>query len=180
MRLLQKILGIFAILCLVACSGSPLEVKPVTGFEKARYLGTWYEIARLDHSFERGLTDVTANYSLSDDGKVIVLNKGFDLKKGKFNKAQGKAKFSVDETTGHLKVSFFGPFYGDYIIFDLDKDGYSYAFVSGGRDNYLWLLARSPVIADEIRQEFIDKSTALGYDTDGLIWVSHDRADVGD
>ncbi len=115
-----------------AGASSPVPVKPVSDFDLERYLGTWYEIARLDHSFERGMSQVTANYTQRKDGKIRVTNRGFVEKTGKFKDAVGKAKIAKDPTIGHLKVSFFGPFYGDYIIFDLDKDDYSYVFISGG------------------------------------------------
>ena len=155
----------------------PDGIKPVQGFDLQRYLGTWFEIARLDHRFERNLGDVSATYSLNDDGTVKVLNSGVYVasskKAGKRNSATGKAKFVGDRDTGHLKVSFFGPFYGDYIIFDLDKTDYSRAYISGGKDNYLWLLSRTPTITDSVRRDFLAKSEALGYETDSLIWVDH-------
>lgn len=161
---------------LVSCAGKPVPVEPVAGFEADRYLGTWYEIARLDHSFERGLTNVSATYSYRDDGKIRVLNQGYNEKKDKQNKAEGKAKFAGSEDVGHLKVSFFGPFYGDYIVFDLDTEAYSYAFISGGTEKYLWLLAREPQVSDEVREDFISQARALGYPTDDLIWVDQSRA----
>lgn len=165
-------------LALSACASNPVNAVPVSGFDPDRYLGTWYEIARLDHSFERGMTNVTASYTLRDDGKITVLNQGYVEKKNEFQDAKGKAKFAKDRTTGHLKVSFFGPFYGDYIIFELDKKDYKHAFVSGGNDKYLWLLARTPEISESVRNEFLEKSAALGYETKDLIWVAHDRAQV--
>lgn len=164
------------LLFLAGCAGNPVNAVAVSDFNSEKYLGTWYEVARLDHSFERGLTDVTANYTRRADGGITVLNRGFDTDKGKFDDAKGKAKFAGDETTGHLKVSFFGPFYGDYIIFGLDKPDYSYAFVSGGKDNYLWLLSRTPNVLDAVREAFIAQSQSLGYDTDTLIWVDQSRA----
>ncbi len=168
---------IVAALTLTSCAGNPISVEPVEGFEADRYLGKWYEVARLDHSFERGMSNVTANYSQNDDGTISVLNRGFKQQKGKYTVAKGKAKFAVDNKIGHLKVSFFGPFYGDYILFDLDKVGYEYAFVSGGKDNYLWLLSRTPTISDALRQDFIAKSTALGYNTENLIWVEQNEVE---
>jgi len=169
---------VVAALGLVGCAGNPINVEPVTGFEAERYLGTWYEVARLDHSFERTMTNVTANYSLNEDGTITVLNRGYKQKRGKYTNAKGKAKFVKDEETGHLKVSFFGPFYGDYILFDLDKIGYGHAFVSGGKDNYLWLLSRTPTISDALRQDFLIKSSALGYNTENLIWVEQNEVTV--
>ena len=104
---------------LSACTGMPDGVEPVTGFDKSRYLGTWHEIARLDHSFERDLVDVKAEYSLRDDGAVRVINSGTDSETGERKVAEGHAKFVGDDGTAHLKVSFFGPFYGSYIVFEL-------------------------------------------------------------
>ncbi|NNE58192.1 MAG: lipocalin [Hellea sp.] len=164
-------------LALVGCASTKIDARPVTGFDADRYLGKWYEIARLDHKFERGMTDVTATYSLRDGGKLTVMNRGFKRKKGKFKDAKGKAKFEDARTTGHLKVSFFGPFYGDYIIFGLDKENYSYAYISGGKDKYLWLLARTPTVSDAVKQDFLTRSRALGYETDGLIWVPQTRGE---
>lgn len=161
------------LLFLTACSGNPVNAVPVSGFDSEKYLGNWYEVARLDHSFERGLSHVSATYSRREDGKITVLNQGYKASSQKTKTAKGKAKFATDRTTGHLKVSFFGPFYGDYIIFDLDKTAYSRAYVSGGKDNYLWLLSRTPTITENVRSDFLAKSDALGYDTESLIWVDH-------
>jgi apolipoprotein D and lipocalin family protein len=155
---------------LTACIGVPDGVTPVTGFELPRYLGTWYEIARLDHSFERDLTEVTAEYVLRDGGGVTVINRGRD-KQGDWQEARGKAFFVKDETTGHLKVSFFGPFYGSYVIFELDHQDYQHAFVAGFNKNYLWLLARTPQVSEALIQRFINQAGALGFDTDALIFV---------
>lgn len=162
-----------AISLMTACAGNPVNAVPVNDFESEKYLGTWYEIARLDHSFERGLSHVSATYTRRDDGKITVLNQGYKVSSQKTKTAIGKAKFAANNTTGHLKVSFFGPFYGDYIIFDLDKAAYSRAYVSGGKDNYLWLLSRTPQVSERTRQDFLAKSKALGYDIDELLWVMH-------
>jgi apolipoprotein D and lipocalin family protein len=166
---------LFAALTNVACASTPVDAVPVTNFEGERYLGKWYEIARLDHSFERGLSEVTATYSRRDDGGIKVENKGCKAAKAKWSDATGKAYFTKGETIGQLKVSFFGPFYGKYIVFDLDKEDYTHAYISGGSTKYLWLLSRTPEISDERRADFISKSQALGYDTDGLIWVEQTR-----
>lgn len=169
-----RITALMAALSLMtACAGNPVNAVAVEGFETEKYLGTWYEVARLDHSFERELTHVTATYTRRDDGKITVLNQGYKASSQKTKTAKGKAKFAANNTTGHLKVSFFGPFYGDYIIFDLDKTAYSRAYVSGGQDNYLWLLSRTPQVSESTRQDFLAKSAALGYKTDDLIWVEH-------
>jgi apolipoprotein D and lipocalin family protein len=163
----------FSLLILAAlagCTGMPEGVEPVTDFDKSRYLGTWHEIARLDHSFERDLVDVTAEYALRHDGAVRVINSGTDSETGERKVAEGHAKFVGDESTAHLKVSFFGPFYGSYVVFELDPD-YQYAFVAGYNTNYLWLLARETEINEDIRQRFIDRARALGFAVDELVWL---------
>lgn len=177
-RALKRIPAFAALLAMPAlltgCLGMPQGVRPVTGFELDRYLGTWYEIARLDHSFERGLTRVTAEYSLREDGGVRVVNRGYSTEKQAWKEAVGKAYFVEDESTGYLKVSFFGPFYGSYVVFELDQAGYQYAFISGPDTSYLWLLARTPTVSVELLQRFMQRATALGFDTDALILVGQD------
>lgn len=173
MKKIVLVLGVLAI-GLAGCVKLPDNVEPVTGFEPSRYLGTWYEIARLDHSFEEGLSKVTAEYSLREDGGIKVLNKGYSEGKGEWQEAEGKAYFVEDEHTGYLKVSFFGPFYGAYGIFGLDKDSYQYSWVSGPNTDYLWLLAREPKVAEEHKQAFVERAAALGFDTEALIWVEQE------
>lgn len=167
---------LIATLGLSGCLGMPDGVKPVSGFEIDRYLGKWYEIARLDHSFERGLSNVTAQYSLREDGGVAVLNRGFSIKDNAWDEAEGKAYFVQDQNTGYLKVSFFGPFYGSYVIFELDQADYRYSFVSGPDTSYLWLLSRTPRVSDEVMERFMQRARALGYDTNGLIFVDHNES----
>ena len=163
------------LLILTACTGKPDGVVAVKDFELDRYLGKWYEIARLDHSFERGLSNITAEYSLRDDGGVKVINSGFSKEDNEWQQAEGKA-FFVDETdSGHLKVSFFGPFYGSYIVFELEKKDYQYAFVSGPDTSYLWLLARTPKVDEKVIAQFVKRSQELGFDTSKLIYVEHDK-----
>jgi len=156
---------------LSGCTGVPEGVAPVRGFDLERYLGTWYEIARLDHSFERGLINVTANYSLRDDGGVRVVNKGFDPQRQVWKQAEGKAYFVKSPNTGYLKVSFFGPFYGAYVILELDHAAYQYALVSGPNRDYLWILARQPELAESVKKGLLEKAKGLGFATDDLIWV---------
>ena len=163
--------GLSLSLILSACTGLPEGVTPVSGFDLDRYLGKWYEIARLARSFERGLSRVTAEYSLREDGGVRVLNRGFSADKGEWKEAEGRAYFVESEDLGYLKVSFFGPFYGSYIVFDLDSEQYQYAFVSGPDTSYLWLLARTPKIGADVLQRFTDHAAELGFDTDSLILV---------
>nr|WP_041524374.1 lipocalin family protein [Gilvimarinus agarilyticus] len=161
-------------LWMVSCVSTPDGVKPVENFELQRYLGKWYEIARLDHSFEEGLTQITANYSLNDDGSVKVINRGYDADKNEWDEAEGKAKFVNDDDTAFLKVSFFGPFYGSYIVFELDDD-YQYAFVSGPDTGYLWLLSRTPTVSAEVINRFETRASELGFATDELIYVEHNN-----
>lgn len=157
-----------------ACTGLPSGVQPVQEFKLNQYLGKWYEIARLDHSFEHGLNNVSATYSLREDGGLKVINKGYSDTDKRWKEAEGKAYFMHDKNEGHLKVSFFGPFYGSYAIFGLDKENYEYAFVSGYNTKYLWLLSRTTSISKEVLDKFIKQSSALGFNTNKLILVQHD------
>ncbi len=159
------------VLILSGCVGIPQGVQPVNQFEVDRYLGKWYEIVRLDHSFERGLDRVSAEYSLREDGGLKVINRGFSSEKNAWKSAEGKAYFVDAKEDGYLKVSFFGPFYGAYVIFELDKTNYQYAFVSGPDKSYLWFLSRSPKVSDELMQKFITQAGQLGFDTSKLIYV---------
>ena len=172
---LRKLLLFTLPLLLIACTGKPEGIVAVDDFELDRYLGKWYEIARLDHSFERGLDNITAEYSLRDDGGVRVINSGYSIQDNELQQAEGKAYFVDSTDSGHLKVSFFGPFYGSYVIFELDKQNYEYAFVSGPNTSYLWLLSRTPDIDESILQRFKKRSQQLGFDTKELIYVEHDR-----
>jgi len=157
---------------LTGCVGLPINIKPVNNFELNRYLGRWYEIARLDHSFEKGLSQVNAEYTMRPDGGVKVVNSGFSSANGEWNDAEGKAYFVDDENTGHLKVSFFGPFYSSYIIFELDHKNYQYAFVTSSNKSYLWLLSRTPVVDKQLKDHFIQQIKSFGFDADQLIFVS--------
>ena len=159
---------------LSGCAGAPDGVSVVTGFEIDRYLGTWYEIARLDHRFERGLSAVAANYSLRDDGGVHVVNRGFSSDSGEWNEAIGKAYFVGASDVGQLKVSFFGPFYGGYNIVELDKSGYQYALVAGPDRDYLWILSRTAQMEPDVLQSLVNRARELGFATDELIFVEHD------
>lgn len=158
------------LLFLSACAGTPEGVQPVTGFQVERYLGKWYEIARLDHPFERGLEQVSAEYSLRDDGDLRVLNRGFNTNKQKFEEAEGRAKFVGQPDVGQLKVSFFGPFYGGYNIVELDPN-YQYVLVTGNDRDYLWILARTPQLEAAVQQRLVAKAKSLGFATDQLIFV---------
>lgn len=161
------------VLFLVGCVGIPENIKPVEHFKLEKYLGKWYEIARLDHSFERGLVNISAEYSLRDDGGVKVINRGFLPEKQEWNEAEGKAYFVENPNQAYLKVSFFGPFYGSYIVFDLDEN-YRYSLISGPDKSYFWILARDKVIDEQLKAKLIAKAAALGFDTSKLIYTTHD------
>jgi len=166
----------FASVIISACTGQPGGTSVVSGFELDRYLGTWYEIARLDHRFERGLTDVTADYTLRDDGGVRVVNRGLNTKTDEWDEAIGKAYLIDSPEVGRLKVSFFGPFYGGYNILELDIENYRYALVAGPDRSYLWILARSPGLSETVVQSLVEKARRLDFPVDELIYVSHDMA----
>ena len=155
------------------CVSVPDGVQPVTGFELDRYLGRWYEIARLDHRFERGMSNISATYSMRDNGGVNVLNRGYKHAKGKWDDATGKAYFVDDTDVGRLKVSFFGPFYGGYNIIELDKENYQYALVAGPNRKYLWILARTPELNQDVLSMLVNKAKQLNFPTDELIYVDH-------
>ena len=161
---------------LTVCTGAPEGVEVVSGFDLNRYLGTWYEIARLDHRFERGLSDVTATYSLRDDGGVKVVNRGYRADDGEWDEAEGKAYFLGDENVGQLKVSFFGPFYGGYNIIELDKDEYQYSMVAGPDRSYLWILSRTPDLDDAILERLLARASELGFPIAELIMVENGTA----
>lgn len=168
----MKIMGLMlAALLLGGCVGKPDNVTPALHFDSAKYLGKWYEIARLDHKFERGLTQVSAEYSLRPDGGLKVVNRGYKAADARWKESVGKAYFVEQPDLGYLKVSFFGPFYGSYIVFELDAD-YRYALVSGPDKSYLWLLSRTPTLDVATTKRLVAKAQALGFDTSKLIYVA--------
>ncbi|MEX1668329.1 lipocalin family protein [Zhongshania guokunii] len=181
---MSKLISLVFIVLLVACTKLPSGVEAVQSFDKTKYLGKWYEIARLDQRFEAGLSQVSAEYSLRDDGGIQVVNRGYSAADGEWREAEGRAYFVGEESTAHLKVSFFGPFYSSYVVFDLglvsadgdaEPDQYQYAFVSGYNKDYLWLLARTPVVSDELISRFVNKARSLGFDTGSLLYVKHPK-----
>ena len=174
----RALLGLSIGALLGGCTGVPEGIEPVTGFELDRYLGTWYEIARFDHRFERGLSEVTAVYSLREDGGVRVINRGFESESGTWKEAEGKAYFIESPDRGRLKVSFFGPFYGAYNIFELDKEGYEYSMVTGDDRSYLWILAREPELEQVTLDRLVAKAAELEFATDDLIYVEHGQTDL--
>jgi len=166
----MKLVLILIVTLLTGCTGIPEGITAVDGFDINRYLGTWYEIARLDHRFERGLENISATYALREDGGVDVLNKGWDIKAGEWREAQGKAYFVEQADKGRLKVSFFGPFYGGYNIIELDKKDYAYSMVTGPDRSYFWILSRTKQLPEATLQILIDRAKALGFATDKLIF----------
>ncbi|MCL9774922.1 lipocalin family protein [Vibrio methylphosphonaticus] len=173
----RKLIVLGSIALLAACTGMPSNVQPVSQFELNRYLGQWYEVARLDHSFERGLDNVSAFYSINEDGSVKVVNRGWDSEENEWSEAEGKAKFIDTPDIGHLKVSFFGPFYGSYVVYYLEDD-YSVALVSGYNLDYFWLLSRSPTLPQEALDNYIQIADKAGFDTNSLIFPNQDKAQV--
>ncbi|WP_168011967.1 lipocalin family protein [Halomonas salinarum] len=160
---------------LAGCTGIPEGTQAVDDFNLDRYLGRWYEIARLDHSFEEGLDCVTADYSMRDDGGVKVINAGVNLETGEPNVAEGKAYFIDEPSVARLKVSFFGPFYGGYNVLELDTD-YQHALVAGPNRDYLWILARTPTLAPDTYQALVERAGELDFAIDELIKVEQGDA----
>ena len=172
MRILPVIAAVTAAFLVVACSSPtpPPGVTVVTPFDAQRFLGTWYEIARLDHRFEQGLEKVTAHYSTMEDGGIQVINRGYNPDRQMWQQSVGKAYFTGDPQRAALKVSFIGPFYGGYNVIALDRE-YRHALVCGPDSNYLWILSRTPTISSEMKQQMLDVATRQGFDVSKLIWV---------
>ena len=167
---MKTVMATIATGLLVGCvSGPKVDNEPVAALDLNRYLGEWYEIARFDHSFERGIERAKANYTLNEDGTIKVVNSG--IKDGKPKKAIGKGKRT--DTPALLRVSFFGPFYADYRVMMIDAN-YTYALVGSGGADYLWILSRTPALADKAKFALLVEARRRGYDTDKLIWVKHD------
>ena len=158
---------------LLAAQNKSFDNTPISSLDIYRYLGLWYEIARFDHSFERGMTDVTAEYLLRDDGKIDVINSGW--KEGKYKVADGKARQPDPEgDPAHLEVSFFLFFYSDYNVLMLDDD-YQVALVGSGSPKYLWILSRTPAVSTDVLDTVLKEASDRGYDTSRLIWVDQNR-----
>jgi apolipoprotein D and lipocalin family protein len=167
------LLLITAIFLLIGRTGIPEGITVVKGFDLNRYLGTWYEIARLDHSFERGLTHVTIEYIAQEDGSVKVINRGFNIKHRKWEESIGKAYPIEAPDTGRLKISFFGPFYGSFNIIELDKESYSYSMATGPSRSFLWILSRHKNLDPIVMQNLVQKAKGLGFKLEKLIYVDH-------
>jgi len=157
--------------CLCSAKNPKIDKIVVTDFELNRYLGTWYEISRFDHKFERGLVGVTATYSLRENGKIKVENKGFEeTLNGKISVAIGKAKIPDPNIPSKLKVSFFLFFYADYFVLELDEN-YQWAVIGSKSDKYLWILSRTPQMDENLYNELLNKLAIRGYDVTKLIKV---------
>lgn len=161
-------------LILNACGGITKGAKAVAPFDLERYLGKWYEIARLDMRFEKNLNNVTATYSLNDNGTVKVNNQGYNYENNEWKQAIGKAKFVGDMNKAMLKVSFFGPFYAPYNVIALDEN-YNYAMVVGKNHKYLWILSREKTIPSNIKSDYLNQAKELDFPIEELIWVEHDK-----
>lgn len=160
-----------AVFGLSYCSSSiPKGAAAVKSFDKASYLGKWYEIARLDYRFERDLDHVTATYSLKKDGTIRVDNRGYNFKTYHWEESIGKAKPAGQSDEGKLKVSFFGPFYAGYNVIALDSN-YKYALVAGRNLDYIWFLSREITMPVEIKEKYLKMAEDLGYETAKLVWV---------
>jgi len=175
----MKIIKGFAIMAVIvtiftSCVGIPDGVTAVQNFNKDKYLGKWYEIARFDFRFERNLDNTTAQYSINPDGSIKVLNKGYNYVKKEWDSAEGKAKFIGSETEARLKVSFFGPFYAGYNVVDIDEN-YQNALIYGNSTEYIWILSRNKTIDEATKKRFIEKAKKDGFDVSKLIWVNHNK-----
>lgn len=173
MRIRTIATGLAALAALSAASRAvmtrvPRGIEPVSGFDARLYMGRWYEIARLDHRFERGMTDVTADYALNEDGSVRVINSG--VRNGRRKSVEGTARFKGDPDVASLAVSFFPGFPGGYHVFALDE-GYQWAMISGPDRGYLWILARQPGMEEELYRQLVGIAEDRGFPVDGLIRV---------
>ena len=165
-KVIRKYVALIAVVVAGCVTAPNVDNTPVASLDLNRYLGEWYEIARFDHSFERGVEKSKANYVLRTDGGIDVINTG--VKDGKPKEACGKAKKT--DTPGLLRVSFFGPFYADYRVLMIGSD-YTHALVGSGSADYLWILSRTPSIGDAARSALLAEAKRRGYDTSALIWV---------
>ncbi len=172
---MKSVVIIFGTFLLAGCTTAPQGILPVDNFDLDRYLGTWYEIARLDHRFERGLSQVSATYSKRSDGGVDVINRGFNSQANKWKEAKGRAYFIGEPDVARLKVTFFWPFYGGYNVIELDQENYNYALICGPNKKYLWLLARTKTLDAGIKESLIAKAKTLGFNTSELILVKQEE-----
>ncbi len=169
------VLSLLVLIINTGCSSTKdmERTKTVENLELKNFLGKWYEVARFDHSFERGLSGVTATYSMREDGKIKVLNQGYKGgSNGELSQAVGKAKIpNPTEEPGKLKVSFFWIFYGDYFVLELDEQNYQWALIGSSSEKYLWILSRTPQLEDDVKNHILEKIKERGYSKELLIWV---------
>jgi len=175
---MRKYLLAGLVFLLTSCASIPEGVTPIQGFEVNRFLGQWYEVARLNHIFERGLSNVTATYSLKKDGTIRVVNRGYKDRQERWSTVEGKAKFVADPGTGRLKVSFFGPIYGGYNIVELDKQNYQYALIVGNDRSTMWILSRTPKLNPAVLKRLVQKAKDLNFPVESLIYVEQDTAKI--
>lgn len=161
----MKKLFLLGFLLLAGCTGIPQGITVVDNFALDRYLGKWYEIARIDNRFEKGIDRATAVYSLSEDGSVKVVNSGYKVKKKEWKTVEGRGVFIDDTTKGALKVSFFGPFYASYNVIDLDRENYSWSVVCGQNLSYFWILSRTPEMEQSLFDKLLGNAGSMGFDT---------------
>jgi len=170
----KLILLVFISVFIVGCKTTEITVdnSAVEQLKLEKYLGTWYEIARFDHPFERNLEGVTATYELRDDGKIRVINKGYkNSLDGKLKTAKGKAKRpNPEKEPGKFRVAFFLFFYADYIVMELDEN-YEWALIGSSSNKYLWILSRNSQPEQFVTDKILQKAKVRGYNTDKLIWV---------
>jgi apolipoprotein D and lipocalin family protein len=170
---LMSLFALSMVVSMSSCVSIPKGASAVRNFEKGKYLGKWYEIARFDFAFEKNLKNTTAEYSLLQNGYIGVKNSGFNYVRNIWQVAKGKARFRGSDAIGEIEVSFFGPFYAAYNVIALDGD-YSYALVAGSSRAYLWILSRDKRIPDDIKEKYMRIAGELGYDLTQLIWVEQD------
>ena len=166
------VVGATLAFALKSCKTIPKGSVAVKPFDKEKYLGKWYEIARLDFHYEKNMNNTSAEYSLNEDGSIKVVNRGYNYIKDEEKEAIGKAKFVGSSDEAKLKVSFFGPFYAGYNVIAIDSD-YKYALIAGKNLKYLWLLSRKKTMPEKVKQAYLKKAESLGYDVSKLVWVEH-------
>lgn len=157
-------------LSFASCVSIPKNATAVRNFDQQKYLGKWFEVARLDFKYEKHMSHVTAVYSMNSDGSIRVENRGYHELKQEWKTSTGKAKVVKEPTEARLKVSFFGPFYSGYNVIAIDQD-YKYALVAGNNLKYLWLLSRQETMPDQVKNNYLKRARDLGYQIDDLVWT---------
>lgn len=166
------VLLLTSVILLISCVKVPEWVTPVKNFQAKRFMGTWYEVARLDHKFEHGMNTVSSKFSMTSDGKITIRNEGYMVRMSEWRNAEASASFIEGDNVGLLKVAYMKPFYDPYVIFKIDPE-YEWAFVCGKDRNHLWLLSRYEWVDDEVMEDFKRESRNLGFDLSELIEVKH-------